>query len=136
MPIFPIKVHAADKSDTANVTQGHVLKSIITGAYQCECILCHRTIHFKMVKTVHFMLYIFYHKKNLSCKESEKKVKLLGCLRLCDPVDWTLWTVAHQAPPSMGSPGKNTGVGCYFLLQGIFLTQGLNPGLPHCRLTL
>ena len=31
------------------------------------------------------------------------------------------------------SPGKNTGVGCQFLLQGIFLTQGLNLGLPHCR---
>ena len=32
-------------------------------------------------------------------------------------------------------PGKlkSTGVGCYFLLQGIFLTQGSNPGLPHCR---
>ena len=30
-------------------------------------------------------------------------------------------------------PGKNTGVGCHFLLQGIFLTQGLNPGLLHCR---
>ena len=27
-------------------------------------------------------------------------------------------------------PGKNTGVGCHFLLQGIFLTQGLNLGLP------
>ena len=33
-------------------------------------------------------------------------------------------------------PGKNTGVGCHFLLQGIFLTQGSNPGLPHCRQTL
>ena len=31
------------------------------------------------------------------------------------------------------SPGKNTGVGCHTLLQGIFPTQGLNPGLPHCR---
>ena len=31
------------------------------------------------------------------------------------------------------SPGKNTGVGCYALLQGIFLTQGSNPGLPSCR---
>ena len=29
-------------------------------------------------------------------------------------------------------PDKGTGVGCHFLLQGIFLTQGLNPGLPHC----
>ena len=31
------------------------------------------------------------------------------------------------------SPGKKTGVGCHSLLQGIFLTQGSNPGLPHCR---
>ena len=48
----------------------------------------------------------------------------------------TLWTVAYQAPLSMGSPGKNAGVGCYFLPQGIFLTQGLNPHLLcllHCR---
>ena len=33
-------------------------------------------------------------------------------------------------------PGKNTGVGCYFLLQDIFLAQGLNLGLLHCRQTL
>ena len=31
------------------------------------------------------------------------------------------------------SPGKYTGVGHYSLLQGIFLTQGWNPGLLHCR---
>ena len=30
------------------------------------------------------------------------------------------------------SPGKNTRVSCHALLQGIFPTQGLNPGLPHC----
>ena len=35
--------------------------------------------------------------------------------------------------PLGDSPGKNTGVGCHALLQGIFPTQGLNPGLPHCR---
>ena len=33
-------------------------------------------------------------------------------------------------------PGKSTGVGCHFLLQGIFPTQGWNPGLPHYRQTL
>ena len=33
------------------------------------------------------------------------------------------------------SPDKNTGVGCHFLLQGIFPTQGLNLGLLHCRQT-
>ena len=31
------------------------------------------------------------------------------------------------------SPGKNTGVGCHTLLQGMFPTQGSNPGLWHCR---
>ena len=34
------------------------------------------------------------------------------------------------------SPGKNTGMGCHFLLQGIFPTSGWNPALPHCRQTL
>ena len=33
-------------------------------------------------------------------------------------------------------PGKSTGVGCHFLLQGIFPTQGSNLGLPYCRQTL
>ena len=32
----------------------------------------------------------------------------------------TPWTEARQAPLSMDSPGKNTGVGCHFLFQGIF----------------
>ena len=39
----------------------------------------------------------------------------------------------QQALLSMEFSGKNTGVGCHFLLQGVFLTQGLNPGLLHCR---
>ena len=43
----------------------------------------------------------------------------------------TQWTVASQAPLSMGFFGKNTGVGCHFLLQEIFLTQGLNPFLAY-----
>ena len=46
----------------------------------------------------------------------------------------TLWTVAHQAPLSMGLSSKNTGVGCRDFLQGIFPIQGLNPwflGFPH-----
>ena len=33
------------------------------------------------------------------------------------------------------SPGKNTGVDCHALLQGIFPTKGLNLGLLHCRQT-
>ena len=34
------------------------------------------------------------------------------------------------------SPGKNTGVGCHALPQGIFPTQGLNPSLWNCRQVL
>ena len=58
-------------------------------------------------------------------------MKLLSCVQLFA----TPWTVAHQASP-WDSPSKNPGVGCHFLLQGIFPTQGLNPGLLHCRQTL
>ena len=38
-----------------------------------------------------------------------------SCVRLCV----TPWTAPHQAPSPWDSPGKNTGVGCHFLLQGI-----------------
>ena len=60
------------------------------------------------------------------------------CVSVCEllshvQVFLTPWMVASQAPPSIESPDKNTGVGCHSLLQGIFLTQGLNPGLLHCR---
>ena len=39
----------------------------------------------------------------------------------------------HGLHSPWNSPGQNTGVGSHSLLQGIVLTQGSNPGLPHCR---
>ena len=45
----------------------------------------------------------------------------------------TPWTVACQALCPYDSPGKNTEVDCHYLLQGIFPTQGSNPGLLHYR---
>ena len=48
-------------------------------------------------------------------------------------------SVMSDSLPSHGlyspwdSPGQNTGVGSLSLLQGIFPTQGSNPGLPPCR---
>ena len=48
---------------------------------------------------------------------------------LSDPMDCSL--SARSLCP-WNSPGKNTGVGSHFLLQGILPTQGLNPSLPHC----
>ena len=53
------------------------------------------------------------------------KVKSLSHIQLFV----TVWTVAYQAPPSMGFSRKDIGVGCHFFLQGIFLTQGLNTSL-------
>ena len=52
-----------------------------------------------------------------------------SCPTLCNPI-------GYSPPGSLvhgNSPGKNTGVSCHALLQGIFPTQGSNPGLPHCR---
>ena len=46
-----------------------------------------------------------------------------SCLTLCDP--HVLYPTSLLCP--WDSPGKNTGVGCYFLLQGIFPIQRLNP---------
>ena len=53
----------------------------------------------------------------------------LLCLTLCDPI------VCSPSGSSVhgDSPGKNTGVGCHAILQEIFPTQELNPGLPRCR---
>ena len=52
-----------------------------------------------------------------------------SCPTLCDPVD--LSPLGSSSP--WNSLGKNTEVGCHSLLQGIFPTQGSDPGLPHCR---
>ena len=58
---------------------------------------------------------------------TSEPMKLVSCVQLFV----TPWTVALFHPWNFS--GKSTGVGCHFLLQGIFLTQGSNPGLPHCR---
>ena len=50
-----------------------------------------------------------------------------SCPTLCDPMD----CIPTRLLCLWASPGKNTGVGCHSLLQGIFLTQGSNPCLPH-----
>ena len=58
------------------------------------------------------------------------KVKVAqSCLILCNPVDWILLGSSVHGD----SPVKNTGVDSCFLLQGIFLTQGVNPDLPHFK---
>ena len=64
----------------------------------------------------------------LSHMSKSKSEVAQSCPTLCDPMDCS--------PPGSSIHGilhKSTGVGCHFLLQGIFPTQGSNPGVPHCR---
>jgi len=42
----------------------------------------------------------------------------------------TPWTITNQAPLSMGFPWHEYGMGCHFLVQGIFTTQEIEPGSP------
>ena len=59
---------------------------------------------------------LYLGEKNMNMKVAQ------SCPTLCNPMDCP-WN----------SPGQDTRVGSLFLLQEIFQTQGLNPGLPHCR---
>ena len=62
----------------------------------------------------------------------KKNILLLSaqsCLTFCNLMDCKL----PDSSVHGDSPGKNTRVGSHDLLQGIFPTQGLNPGLLHCR---
>ena len=66
--------------------------------------------------------------ENRQWKKSESVISLV--------VSVSLWR--HGLEPARllcpcNSPGKNSGVGSHCLLQGIFPTQRLNLGLPHCR---
>ena len=65
---------------------------------------------------------IFMH-RNLSC----------FCLvpNLCPTLQRPSCTAVCQAPLPWDFPGKNTGVGCHFLHEGIYLTQGSNMHLLH-----
>ena len=52
-----------------------------------------------------------------------------SCLTLCNIMGYSrLGSSVHE-----DSPGKNAGVGCHALLQGIFPIWGSNPGLLQCR---
>ena len=91
--------------------QGHCL-------HRCTCVL-------KMVPDV---------------RESTNKWVCLRKIKICGglvtqscPTVAAPGTVACQAPLSMGFSRQEIGVGCHFLLQGIFLIHEWKPGLLHCR---
>jgi len=68
-----------------------------------------------------------------SSPKSQSEVKLLAA-KLCPADSFVIpWTVAHQAPLSMGFSRQEYWSGLPFLSLGILLTQESNLGLPHCR---
>ena len=82
------------------------------------CLFCHFLPLYERESVIHF-------------KFRALRIVLVpqSCLTLCDPTGCK--------PPGSSVPGdslgKNTGVGCHFLVQGIFPTEGSSSGLPHCR---
>ena len=52
-----------------------------------------------------------------------------SCPTFCNSMNCRL----PGSPVPKASPGKNAGVGCHALLQGLFPIWGLNPDLPYCR---
>ena len=68
----------------------------------------------------------FGHRNTVPCVVSRQVVS-------DSATPWNAGSSVHGIFHPWDSPGKNTRVGCHFLLQGIFLTQGSNPGLPHRR---
>ena len=96
----------------------------------------------KDFKNKYIHTYILCYKENVGYVFAEMwvnlqntfaKVKMCcavpSCLTLCHPMDCSL----QGSSVHVDSPGKNTGVGCHALLQGIFPVQELNQCLLHCR---
>ena len=130
------KVHGImDWSKTEQFS--HLLKLIIIICIQwflfvfccCCCCCCFKTMLYQTSVTTYLFILRLYGINFPKWKHAVLCLVAQSCLTLCDPTDCS--------PPGSSvhgdSPGKNTRVGCHALLQGLFPTQGLNPGLPHCR---
>ena len=83
----------------------------------------------KLEKPTFYLLLLKKYCQNIVYIQATAKTVLMlsRSVTLCDSMD-----PAKLLCP-WDSPDKNTGVGCYSLFQGIFPTQGLNPGFLNCR---
>ena len=107
--------------------------SWIPNGFQCPI--------FTWQKNVFPIKYFEYFAKECSCQLA-LLIQCMSCFK-----EYSIWLVSQLwptlcdlmgsspkgSPVHGGSPGKNTGVDCQVLLQGIFQTQGSNPVLPHLR---
>ena len=88
-----------------------------------------------------FSLYLHESSRSTALEDSRVETRKSKCVCVCVCVCvcelsrarlfMTLWTVAHQAPLSMGFSRQEYWSGLPLPSPGIFLTQGLNPGLLH-----
>ena len=114
-------------------------RNLSTGLIEVQCIhiistrqadlLNSQYVYVSMIRR--FLFFLFYHTMHMWVLRSP-------CMHVY-VVSYVWLFVTPMDCSSPGSsvqrifPGKNTEVGCHSLLLGIFLTQGSNPGLPHCR---
>ena len=107
-----------------------------TVSFVLFCVLCRKSgghNRWLCIKREKFCLFLMLteRKKTTTKKKTQSYAICVFSVmaKLCDPMDFS--------PPGSSvhgdSPGKNTEMGCHFLLPGVFPTQGSNPGLPHCR---
>ena len=138
---FPV-IHGKKSMSTVKAIHNLVL-SYLSGLLVCPCSPTQKSADSVMVSwTVIFITSHFFNiqfsvpqmpfpDKYLVFLWSESEDTQL-CPTLHSPVDYK----PSRLLQPWDFPGENTGVGCPFLLQGIFLTKGSNPALPHCRQTL
>ena len=106
----------------------------VTQAIVCQhhsawlCILASPLTHVILNKSLNLSVPVPYlqNGNNSGAYFRDRKNWSCSVVSLCDPMDY------YQALPSMGFPRQEYWSGCHFLLHGIFSTQGLNLGLPHC----
>ena len=102
----------------ARVTIVHKIPLMVLRLYHALESPRHVKIALQQKLTQHCKAVIFQGVKSLSRARLFATPWIVACTKLFCPWDFQ---------------SKSTGVGCHFLLQGIFPTQGSNPGLSHCR---
>ena len=103
-------VHGSKESDMTEWLSTHMQ---FERACLCVCMLIYFVLNFTVFK--------------LKATDVNIKVESESCSVVSNSLR------PHELYSPWNSPGQNTGVDSLSLLQGIFPTQGLNPGLPHCR---
>ena len=104
-------LHVVEENKSKNTSRGYSLGPI------WRIIIIKNKLNWSM-QNLQTCMHLF------SALENENN-KLPSCVRLF-VTPWTIYS-------PWNSPGQNTRVGSFSLLQGIFPTQGSNPGFLHCR---